>query len=91
MLCPYLSSSPPSRLTIFRSEKTVPKTSFASSSLERPLRAGLLPLPLPFSEGLHPLVAILLDCGCEDEGGLPFVLSTFEDEIFCVLWYQRLL
>lgn len=29
----YLSSSPPSLRTIFRREKTVPKTSFASSSL----------------------------------------------------------
>lgn len=31
----HLSSSPPSFRTIFRSEKTVPKTSFASSSVDR--------------------------------------------------------
>ena len=32
---------------MFRSENTVPKTSFASSSLERPLRAGLPSPPAP--------------------------------------------
>ena len=69
---------------MFRSENTVPKTSFASSSLERVLRAGLLLLLSLFSEGFHPLVAVLLDCGRDDEGGLLFVLLKFEAELLCV-------
>ena len=47
---------------MFRSEKTVPKTSFASSSLERPFRAGRLLSPLP---AVRPIAtdATSLDCG----------------------------
>jgi hypothetical protein len=45
----YLSSSPPSFRTMFRSEKTVPKTSFASSSALRDDRPGPTDTPLLMS------------------------------------------
>lgn len=51
MISPYLSSSPPSLRTIFRSEKTVPKMSFASSSA---VNGARFPLPgaVPLLNGL---------------------------------------
>lgn len=42
----YTSSSPPSRFTMFRNEKMVPKISFASSSLESAFRAPGMASPL---------------------------------------------
>ena len=46
----YLSSSPPSLRTMFRSEKTVPKMSFASSSA---LKVGLpVPVDTPLLRGV---------------------------------------
>lgn len=51
----YLSSKPPSFLTIFRNENTVPKTNFASSSALSIFIAALVsvaPLPVAVSPPL---------------------------------------
>ena len=83
---------------MFRSENTVPKTSFASSSLERPFRAGLPLSPLLIARPVV-LAARPLECGrfpFPDEVGLPvlLVLVMFDEVVFEALvpevWSQRL-
>ena len=75
---------------MFRRENTVPKTSFASSSFDRPFRRGLLLLS-PLVAALRPSAvdAVPLDCGRDAETGLLlFVLALLEDEE--AAWSHRL-